>query len=79
MEMKAIGAVLFGGLFGITFLVVGIRRMLQARTGKGTVDSLLWGSVGLLIGVAFLYGAYWLLSPPPDDNTPMPFDMHSHP
>lgn len=79
MEAKAIATILFGGLFGITFVIVGIRRMWQARKGQGAFDSLLWGSIGVLIGVGFFYGAYWLLTPPPTDYTPMPFDTHSHP
>jgi hypothetical protein len=79
MIEKAVAAILFAGTFGIIFIVVGIRRMLQATKGKGTFDSILWGSIGILIGLGFLYGIYWMLTPPPDDRAPMPFDMHAHP
>lgn len=79
MVAKVAAAVLFAGFFAIVFIVVGIRRMLQATKGKGASDSILWGSIGILIGLGFLYGVYWMMTPPPDDHAPLPFDMHAHP
>ena len=79
MPAKALAAFLFGGVFGITFIVVGIRRMLGATRGKGVADSLLWGSIGILIGLGFFYAIYWMMTPPANDRQLLPFEEHSHP
>lgn len=54
---------LFLAFFGVVFVVFGTRRLLKASKGKGVVDSIVWGSVGVFLGVGFLYGAYWLFGP----------------
>ena len=79
MTSKAVMSVFFGGVFGLAFIVVGIRRMWQVRAGKPLIDSMFWGAIGILIGFAFMYGVYWLMTPPPNDHGSMPFDIHSHP
>ena len=57
------GVVTFCALFGVLFIVIGIRRALVARTGENVTDSILWGGVGIAIGLAFFFGAYWIASP----------------
>lgn len=79
MPAKSLAVLVFAGLFGIVFIVFGIRRMFEATKGKGVFDSILWGSIGIAIGLGFIYGVYWFMSPSTDDQTPMPFEMHSHP
>jgi uncharacterized membrane protein YjfL (UPF0719 family) len=79
MPVKAIASVLFGGIFGMVFIVIGIRRILQARNGEKVIDSVFWGTVGIVLGLGFFYGAYWLMTPPPESPADRPFDMHSAP
>ena len=68
MAYRAIASVICAVLFGILFIAVGFRRILGARRAAGKLDAVVWGSVGICIGVAFIAGAAWLLKPVPPDQ-----------
>lgn len=53
---------LFLAFFGVMFVVFGVRRMLQARTGT-IADAIVWGIIGIGAGLGFFYGAYWFFKP----------------
>ena len=65
---RALGSVLFGAMFGIVLVVVGIRRLLEARRGNDVLACMVWGSVGVALGFAMIAGVIWLLTLPPAQN-----------
>jgi multisubunit Na+/H+ antiporter MnhB subunit len=63
-----ISSVIFGAMFGIVLVVVGIRRLLEARRGHDVFGCILWGSVGVALGFALIAGMIWVLALPPAPN-----------
>ena len=72
METKAIAAIFFGGMFGVLFIVIGVRRMLGPLKGPNRLESVIWGTVGIILGLAFFAGVAWLLTPLPADQRQNP-------
>jgi len=72
MIIKAIFAVIFALFFGFVFIWSGIRRILSPLANDKPGESLVWGSVGIGLGIAFLCGVAWLFFGPtvkPPDST----------
>jgi hypothetical protein len=55
---------LFVAFFSSCFIYAGVRRMLSAGREQRVGDAMLWGMVGIVIGVAGLVGAAWVLTHP---------------
>jgi hypothetical protein len=48
------------GMFAVLFVFFGVRRIASARSGN-IVASAFWGVTGLVIGLVFAAGGYWLV------------------
>ena len=77
MMFRALSCAVFGSALGFLLIVAGWRRLRQAATGagpegvragtgSGTRESIFWGMVGIILGVAFIAGVVWfVVSPTP--------------
>ena len=54
------GAIAFGTVFGALFAYAGAGRVLRARTEPRPGEARVWGTIGVLAGIALLAYAGWL-------------------
>ena len=61
--------------FGVLFLVVGFSRLSGVATGQRKGEALVWGTVGVVLGLGFLVAAVAFVMWEPEDPrrySPMP-------
>jgi hypothetical protein len=57
----SLAVVLFCGLFGIMFIVIGIRRVLASGRDANPIEAIFWGAVGIAVGIGFFAAIVWLV------------------
>jgi hypothetical protein len=60
--IKFVVGPLFLTLFGIVFIYSGAQRVLGAHRETKKGEALLWGTIGILIGIYMLVVVAWLFS-----------------
>lgn len=50
---------LFLAAVGAVFLFIGVQRLLSFPNSRNKWEALIWGSVGVALAAAFLWGAAW--------------------
>ena len=67
--MRAIACALFGVAFGVGLIVAGWRRLRQVGigAGPGTRESVVWGTIGIALGVALIAAVVWMVAGPPPE------------
>jgi hypothetical protein len=68
MLEKACSAPIFFALFGVLFLYFGAQRLLKLPTEPSKRDAVVWGSVGIALGLAFLWMAAWFFTGDPAET-----------
>lgn len=56
--------ILFGAVFALAFIFVGIRRMFEAGSGAKKRESIFWGLVGIAIGLGLFWWIYHFVTDP---------------
>jgi hypothetical protein len=51
-------------VFALMFIWFGMQRVLGAMKSDKPGEAIFWGSVGILLGLAFIGGAVWLVVTP---------------
>jgi hypothetical protein len=59
---KLLSAPVFFSLFGAMFLAMGIRRLLRVHGEQNKGEALIWGSIGVVLALAFFGIAWWMVS-----------------
>ena len=62
MLERACSAPVFFLLFGLMFLYFGAQRLLKLSTEENKRDALVWGSIGIVIALAFFWMAAWFFT-----------------
>ena len=72
MESRVISVLVFSLLFGTMFVIAGIKRIFSGGPDGPNLDSIFWGSVGILLGCGmFCWLGWMLMSSKPDHDEPI--------
>ena len=65
---KVCSAPIFFALFGVLFLWFGAQRLFKLSAEPNKREALVWGSIGILAGLGFLWMAAWFFRGSPTET-----------
>ena len=72
VELKGVIGVMCAAVFGLVFIVAGLKRMFAGGSVGSKGESILWGTIGVVLGCAMIGGVAWMIYGPrpevPDDQ-----------
>ncbi len=64
---KTVLFLIFGPAFGLLLIRAGVRRLWNAGSTSRKLDAIAWGSIGIVLGLAYIGTICWLMFGPSMD------------